>query len=233
MYFIIFYRLVLRYSCLFFKRKIMCCRVISIHVSVLLKFQWCFRLCLFWVKITFGNAFSKMRLFSWSEKFYFPEIEIHWPKKKSLWPRKCFYTSIFPSKHFRKMRERERERACAHERRRSSLRSRAPAPVRDRDRRRDRAKARSRSSRDHTVDRDLAVDRDLTFARSRSRCRSRSRRGHRTGNIFIVDDFFFLGCGLCFLICVFLLLFQTPENIFRKIFWNATKHMETFSFSGN
>ena len=41
-------------------------------------------------------------------------------QKNSLWPRKCFYTSIFPSKHFRKMRERERERARARERRRSS-----------------------------------------------------------------------------------------------------------------
>ena len=54
-----------------------------------------------------------MRLFSWSEKFYFPEIEIRLPTKKSLSPRKCFYTSIFPSKHFRKMRERERARAHA------------------------------------------------------------------------------------------------------------------------
>ena len=34
-------------------------------------------------------------------------------KKKSLWPRKSFYTSIFPSKYFRKMRERERARARA------------------------------------------------------------------------------------------------------------------------
>ena len=33
--------------------------------------------------------------------------------------------------------------------------------------------------------------------------------------------------------CLFLLLFQTPENIFRKIFWNATKHMKTFSFLEN
>ena len=40
-------------------------------------------------------------------------------QKNSLWPRKCFYTSIFPSKHFRKMRERERESARARERRRS------------------------------------------------------------------------------------------------------------------
>ena len=92
-----------------------------------------------------------------------PKNSIFWKlksvdPKKSLWPRKCFYTSFFPSKHFRKMRERERERehARAHERRRSSPRSRAPAPVRDRDRRRD-----------------LAVDRDLAFAISR--CRSRSR----------------------------------------------------------
>ena len=34
------------------------------------------RVCLFWVKITSGNTFSEMRLFGWSRKFYFPEIEI-------------------------------------------------------------------------------------------------------------------------------------------------------------
>ena len=61
-----------------------------------------FRLCLFGVKITSRNAFPEMRLFGWSEKFYFPEIEIRWLKKKSLWPLKSFYTSIFPSKCFRK-----------------------------------------------------------------------------------------------------------------------------------
>ena len=37
--------------------------------------------------------------------------------------------------------------------------------------------------------------------------------------------------------CVFYGIFQehnqTPENIFRKIFWNATKHMKTFSFLEN
>ena len=33
-------------------------------------------------------------------------------------------------------------------------------------------------------------------------------------------------------VCVFL-LFQTPKNIFRKIFWNATKHGEIFSVSRN
>ena len=155
-------------------------------------------------------------------------------QKKSLWPRKCFYTSIFSSKHFRKMRERERERERARaqeEKIQSEIASSSSSP-------RSRSTARSREGEiaifARSRRRDIAVDRDLAKkVRSRSRRRSRSRHGRRTGNIFVVDDFFFLGCGLCFLICVFLLLFQTPENIFRKIFWNATKHMETFSFSGN
>ena len=34
-------------------------------------------------------------------------------------------------------------------------------------------------------------------------------------------------------VCLFLLLFQTPKNIFRKIFENAIKHMKTFSFPEN
>ena len=69
--------------------------------------------------------------------------------------------------------------------------------------------------------RDRAVDRDLG---SRLTVRSSDWICRRTGS----------GLWLVFFwICVFLLLFQTPENIFRKIFWNATKHMETFSFSGN
>ena len=50
-------------------------------------------------------------------------------QKNSLWPRKCFYTSIFPSKHFRKMREREKARARTREEK-IQARSRAPAPVR-------------------------------------------------------------------------------------------------------
>ena len=39
--------------------------------------------------------------------------------------------------------------------------------------------------------------------------------------------------GFCLFLLLFQLLFQTPENIFRKIFWNATKHMKTFSFPEN
>ena len=79
---------------------------------------------------------------------------------------------------------------------------------------------------------DCAVDRDLAKkARSRSRCRiaiapwSRSEIAiapkiaisNRDHGAVVVDDFmYFLGCGLCFLICVFLLLFQTPNT--RKHF---------------
>ena len=34
-----------------------------------------FRLCLFWVKIISGNAFPEMRVFGWSGKQNFPEID--------------------------------------------------------------------------------------------------------------------------------------------------------------
>ena len=175
------------------------------------------RLCLFLMKITSGNAFRKWGCLVGPENSIFRKLKSVDPKKKPLTTEMLlhFYFSFkaFPENE----RERGRERARARKRRRSSPRSRAPTPVRDRDRDpRSRLTVRSREGK-------IAI-----FARSRRRsC------GRRTGNIFVVDDFFFLGCGLCFLICVFLLFFQTPENIFRKIFWNATKHMEIFSFSGN
>ena len=117
-------------------------------------------------------------------------------QKNSLWLRKCFYTSIFPSKHFRKMRERERERE----------------------------RARARERRRSRCDRKLQLQSE---ARSRSReegeiapwSRFEIAISDRDHGAIVVDDFmYFLGCALCFLICVFLLLFQTPENIFRKIF---------------
>ena len=56
------------------------------------------------------------------------------------------------------------------------------------------------------VDRDLARAVDRDFAKRRSQDRAVAVAVDRE----IVDDFFW--------ICVFLLLFQTPENIFRKIF---------------
>ena len=156
------------------------------------------RLCLFWVKITSGNAFPEMRLFGWFGKFYFPEIEIRWPKKKSLWPRKSFYTSIIPSKYFRKMRE--RERACARDR---DLQS---API-----------AISPANIPVAVDRDLAKI-AIDSAISPSIAISRRRRGHRTVFSVVVDDFF-LGCGLCFSEFVFSFFFSKHQKIFSGKFF--------------
>ena len=53
--------------------------------------------------------------------------------------------------------------------------------------------------------------------RPRRRSRSEIAISDRDHGAVVVDDFmYFLGCGLCFLICVFLLLFQTPNT--RKYF---------------
>ena len=142
-----------------------------------------------------------------------PENSIFWklksvdPKKKSLWPRKCFYTSIFPSKHFRKMRERERESARAHERRRSSPRSRALAPVRDR-------------------------DRDLG---SQSRRRSRSRIVITTRSSdwkhFWNWWFFFSGLWLVFSDLCFPFSFPNTRKYFPKIFLKCNQtHGNIFLF---
>ena len=59
---------------------------------------------MFGVKIISGNTFSEMRLFGWSGKFYFPEIEIRWPKKKVFdhekksvggWNDKLYFSLMF------------------------------------------------------------------------------------------------------------------------------------------
>ena len=184
------------------------------------------RLCLFWVKITSGNAFPEMRLFGWSGKFYFPEIEIRWPKKKAF-DHGNHFTLLFSLQSIFGKWERERERERARNRdlqsaispsliaissprcRWSRSRLREIASDRDRDRRRDLAKIAISPSRDCAVDRDLG-----SWSTARSSDGVQCRRW-----------WFFPGLWLVFFwICVFLLLFQTPENIFRKIFWNATKH---------
>ena len=81
----------------------------------------------------------------------------------------------------------------------------------------------------------ISPSRDRAVVRSRSWSRSRLREIRRIEIVInsmisrSVDRnrwWFFSW------VCLFLLLFQTSENIFRKIFWNATKHIETFSFSG-
>ena len=66
-----------------------------------------------------------------------------------------------------------------------------------------------------------SVDCDLAFARSRRIDGAISWSVNR-------DRWWFFSW-----VCLFLLLFQTPENIFRKFFWNGTKHMKTFSFLKN
>ena len=84
--------------------------------------------------------------------------------------------------------------------------------------------------------------------RSRSceaaRCFARSdrRRGRQTGTCkaprhrtqsSVKRQASIWGLFVLFWICLFLLLFQTLENIFQKICENATKHMKTFSFPKN
>ena len=159
------------------------------------------RLCLFWVKITFGNAFSEMRLFGWSGKFYFPEIEIRWPKKDAFDHRNQF-TLLFSLQSISGKWERERENARARERR--SVGRRDCAVDRDLavaiDGERGRSKIAIDALRDRAVDLDLAKK-----ARLRSRRRSRSP--------VVVDDFF-LGCGLCFSGFVFSFFFSKHQKIF-------------------
>ena len=115
------------------------------------------------------------------------------------------------------------------------------------------------ASRDHAVDRDLAfapivigaVLRDIApsiaispsrrsrsreaarcFARSRSTARSSDWSSRSTAPSNPVERQ--SGFCPCFLGLSFpCSTFQTPENIFRKIFWNTTKHIKTFSFPEN
>ena len=203
-----------------------------------------------------------MRLFGWSGKFYFPEIEIRWPKKNAF-DHGNHFTLLFSLQSISRKWERERERAHARERRsverdlavarlRRWSRSRLPEITldRDRDRRRERkirdreisyVGERGRSKIAIDASRDRVVDRDLAFTRSRRRSqsreegkRSRSRRQSRSriaidnavvGRCSVSSLMIFFWVVACvFLDLCFLLLFQTPENIFRKIFWNATKH---------
>ena len=81
-----------------------------------------------------------MRLFGWSGKFYFPEIEIHWPKKKAFDQGNAFTLLFSLQSIFGKWeRERERARARAREEKiQSEIASSSSSP-------RSRSTARSRS----------------------------------------------------------------------------------------
>ena len=124
----------------------------------------------------FRKCFSKNEAVWLVRKILFSENWNPLTQKNSLWPRKCFYTSIFPSKHFRKMRERERARTREREEK-IQERSRAPAPIRG-------AITISRRRRDH----DCAVDHDR---------RSWSRHGRRWW-FYVFSGLWLLFSGLCF-----------------------------------
>ena len=142
-------------------------------------------------------------------------------QKNSLWRRKCFYTSIFPSKHFREMREREKARARTREEK-IQARSRAPTPVRDRELQSElqlQSEARSWSREEGEIaiapsiamsDRDRAVDRD---PRSRSPIAITAR-----SSLMILCIFWVVAYVFWFVFSFFFSKHQTPENILRKIF---------------
>ena len=149
-------------------------------------------------------------------------ISVDW-KKKALTTEMNF-RSYF---HFKWIPEREREKHA---------RTHQSAPF---------ARTKLQSvpfARTSAVDHDLRsqshlrVGRDLAKQSGASRDPNR-RRGHQTGareaprrrTLSSVERQ--SGFCPCFLGLSFpCSIFQTPENIFRKIFWNTIKHMKTFSF---
>ena len=162
------------------------------------------RLCLFWVKIISRNAFPEMRLFGWSVKFYFPEIEIRWPKKTAFDHGNAF-TLLFSLQSIsgKWERERERERTRVRERRRSR---------RDRELQLQSEIASSSPSSSSSPRR----DRDLV---KKARSRSRSPIAITAwSSLMILCIFWVVACVFWFVFSFFFSKHQTPENIFRKIF---------------
>ena len=168
------------------------------------------RLCLFWVKIISGNAFPEMRLFGWSGKFYFPEIEIRWPKKNAFDHGNQF-TLLFSLQSISEKweRERERESARAWEEKRRTARSR-----------------RWSRSRHREIAPLIAISpsRDRVGSRSRSTAREEDP-GSRSP--VVVDDFF-LGCGLCFSGFVFSFFFSKHQKIFSGKFFEMQPNTEKY-----
>ena len=84
----------------------------------------------------------------------------------------------------------------------------------------------SRRSRSCEVARCFARSRSTTWSSDWNlQSTAPSNPVKRQASIWVLFVFFW--------ICLFLLLFQTLENIFQKICENATKHMKTFSFPKN
>ena len=127
------------------------------------------RLCLFWVKIIYGNAGVWL-----VQKIEFSGNWFPLTEKKRLWLRKWISVPIFTSNEFRREREREHEREKhartsphrSHAPSSNPLRSQAPAPSIVISRRQSRSR--------------LCADRDLAKRRGASRDYDRWC-GRRTG----------------------------------------------------
>ena len=172
-----------------------------------------------------------------------------------LWPRNDFLPSFsLQSISGKRERERERERESARVReekkpnsqsddcrwtlssrwRQSPVR-RSPRRSRSRDRRRDLAKRRLQSRLREIAQliaispsTEIAINGAISWRVDREIAPSRACAVDREIAISDRNRWWYFSW-----VCLFLLLFQTSENIFRKIFWNATKHMKTFSFPEN
>ena len=86
--------------------------------------------------------------------------------KKCLWPRKSVYTSIFPSQHFRKMRERERARARGEASDGEIAPLIAISPSRERDGSRSRSTAREEDPRSWSRLSEIVISSSIAIAPS-------------------------------------------------------------------
>ena len=174
-------------------------------------------------------------LFGWSGKFYFPEIEIRWPKKNAF-DHGNHFTLLFSLQSIsgKWERERERESARAWEEKRSTARSRIGSRSRSMAREEDpRSRRRSMTTN--------PVRRLRHWSRSTARSRSRLFREIAIDGAILrsvdcdlgssslaVDRDFFLGCGLCFFGFVLSFFFSKYQKIFSGKFFemqpNTWKH---------
>ena len=217
------------------------------HIILHSYYQCGHRVHLFWVKMISGNHFHHFPHVWLSRKIIFSGKWLPVDQYFHIWPGNDFLPS-FSLQSISGKRERERARVREEKkpnsqsisrRRRSPVRvpggaisQRSPRRSRSRDRRRDLAPSRDRAVASSRL-RSRSTARDRTVARSRSQidreiAQSRARAVDREIAISDRDRWWYFSW-----VYVFLLLFQTLKNIFRKIFWNATKHREIFSFSGN
>ena len=191
-----------------------------------------------------------MRLFGWSGKFYFPEIEIRWPKKKKPLTTEMLLHFYFTFKGFSENeRERERERESARKEKiqfgitssSSNPRSRSTARSRRRSRSREEGEIAVRRDRDlgslcaviAISDRDRTVigisDRDRDCAVSAVIAISDRDHGAVVGlETFLELMIFFFWVVACVFWFVFSFFFSKHQKIFSGKFFeiqpNTWKH---------